>query len=203
VKLFAPFISEPGAPMLTPRQKAGLAMRNIVSPFTAITILATSAVAVGSDSHSAYGPGMKGFGKYVGVAYTQDSTQEFFGTFLIPAIAHQDPRYYRMPHATVRRRILNTMVSVVWSRSDTGRGMPNYAILVGYAIEDEIGNLYVPGRETDLPSSASRYGIALASTPLTYLVIEFLPDVTKRVRIPITPVQRIINQLARSISSNH
>ena len=74
-------------------------------------------------------------------------TGEFFGTFLIPSIVHQDPHYHRMPHATIKRRICHAVVQVVWTQGDNGKGMLNYANLVGYPIDDEIGNLYVPGRE--------------------------------------------------------
>jgi hypothetical protein len=76
---------------MTPEEKAWLAARNVVDPFNALTILGSSAIAVGSDSHSAYGPGMNGFKRAMGVSYTEDITAEFFGTFLIASIMHQDP----------------------------------------------------------------------------------------------------------------
>ena len=44
-------------------------------------------------------PGLKGFGKNVGVSLLQDATGQFFGAFAIPSLVHQDPHYHRMPHA--------------------------------------------------------------------------------------------------------
>jgi hypothetical protein len=141
---------------------------------------------------------MRGFGRYVGVSYTQDITGEFFGTFLIPSIARQDPHYHRMPDATIKRRIAHCIYQVVWTQGDNGKGMVNYADVLGFAIDDEIGNLYVPGRKTDLPASAERYGIALAIAPADNFVAEFLPDVARRIHVHAVLIQWIINQVARS-----
>ncbi len=87
------FVNGPQAKPLTPKDKAWLAARNVADPFNSITILGDAAIAIGSNSHSVYGPGMAGYGRYVGVSYSQDMIGEFFGTFLIPSIAHQDPHY--------------------------------------------------------------------------------------------------------------
>jgi hypothetical protein len=195
---YARFLDGPQVKPMKPEEKAWLAMRNIADPFNAVTILGSSAIAVGSNSHSPYGPGMTGFGRYVGVSYTQDITGEFIGTFLIPSIARQDPHYHRMPGATIKRRIAHCIYQVVWTQGDNGKGMVNYADVLGFAIDDEIANLYVPGRKTDLPASAERYGIGLAIAPTDNFVTEFLPDVARRIHVRVVLIQRIINQVAKT-----
>jgi hypothetical protein len=172
-----------------------------VDPFNAITILGSSAIAVGANAHSDYGPGMAGFGRYVGVSYTQDITLEFFSTFLIPSLVHQDPHYHRMPNASIPRRIRHAIVQVVWTQGDNGKGMVNYADILGFAIVDEIGNFYVPGQQTNLPASAERYGIGLASAPTENFVNEFLPDIARRIHIRVVLFQWIINQVAKTNGS--
>ena len=183
---------------MTPKEKAWLAMRNVGDPFNALTIMASSAIAVGSNAHSPYGPGMSGFARDVGVSYTEDLTGEFVGTFLIPSIVHQDPHYHRMPNASLKRRIAHAIYQVAWTQGDNGKGMVNYAGLVGFAIDDEIANLYVPARKTDLPASAERYGISLALAPTDNFVTEFLPDVARRIHVRVVFIQRIINQVAKT-----
>ena len=79
--------------------------------------------------------------------------------------------------------------------------MLNYANLVGFGIDDEIANLYVPGRETNARASADRYGIALLTAPIGNYVTEFLPDVAKHIHVQIVIVQRIINQIAEKNSN--
>lgn len=192
------FVRGPRENQLTPKDKAWLAARNIVDPFNAITILGEAAISVGSDSHSPYGPGMSGYGRYVGVSYCQDLTGEFFGTFLIPSVTHQDPHYHRLDKAGIPRRITHAIIQVVWTRSDTGHGMPNYANLAGFAIDDQISNLYVPGRETSAEATASRYAIGIATAPIGNFITEFVPDVARHIHVQIVIIQRVINQVARN-----
>lgn len=196
VNWYTRFENGPQVKPLTPLEKGWLATKNVIDPFNVITILGEAGISVAADSHSAYGPGMPGYGRYVGVSFTQDITGEFFGTFLIPSIAHQDPHYHRMPHASYLRRALHTVDAVAWGRGDNGKGMLNYATLLGYGIDDEIGNLYVPGQQTNGGATARRYAIGLATAPIDNAVTEFLPDVARRIHVQIVVIQRIINQVA-------
>jgi hypothetical protein len=198
INWYSRFLNGPQVKPMTPREKGWLAVRNVVDPFNGITILGSSAIAVGSNAYSQYGPGMRGFRRYVGVSYAQDMTGEFFGTFLIPTIVHQDPHYHRMPNATMKRRIAHALYQVVWTQGDNGKGMVNYGDVVGFAFDDEIGNLYVPGQKTDLPASAARYGIGLATAPIDNFVTEFLPDLARHIHIQIVVIQQIINQVAKT-----
>jgi hypothetical protein len=202
INWFARFINGPEVKPMTPAEKARLALKNVVDPFNAITIVGISGISTAANPHSAYGPGFAGFGRNVGVSYAQDVTGEFFGTFLIPSIAHQDPHYHRMPQASVMRRFRHAVAQVVWTQGDNGKGMLNYGNLVGYAIDGAIGNLYVPGQRTDFSASATRYGIGLATAPADNLITEFLPDVARRFHFRVVLIQQIINQVARSATAS-
>ena len=178
------------------QQKGYLALHELTDPTNLGTIVGISAITAAADSHSAYGPGWKGFGKLSGVSLLQDATGDFFGVFAIPSLVHQDPHYYRMPHAKVTRRILYSISRTAISRNDDGSAMPNYGTLLSYPIQAEIDNLYVPGIESDGPSTMKRIGVGLATDPIGNLLAEFLPDVASRVHIRIIFVQRILNRVA-------
>lgn len=192
------FMNGPEVKPLTPKEKAHLAAKNLLDPFNAVTILGNAAIAIGSNADSPYGPGMPGFARYVGVSYSEDLTGEFFGTFLIPSVFHQDPHYHREPHATIPHRILHAVAQVGWTQGDNGRGMPNYADILGFPIDAEIANLYVPGEKTNLPSTTARVAIGWSLAPTDNFITEFLPDVAKRVHVRIVIVQQIINQVAKT-----
>jgi len=201
VNWYMRFENGPQVKPLTPKEKGWLATKNVIDPFNIITILGEAGISVAADSHSAYGPGFMGWQRYVGVSFTEDITGEFFGTFLIPSIVHQDPHYHRMPHASYKRRIFHAIDQIVWTEGDNGKGMLNYGDLIGFGIDDEIGNLYVPGRETNGAATAQRYGIALATAPIGNFITEFLPDVASHIHVQVVIVQRIINQVANKESS--
>jgi hypothetical protein len=198
---YARFVNGPAVKPLTPLQKAHLAGRNLIDPFNLLTIGGEAAIGTAWNSHSIYGPGWKGYAKNVGVSFTQDMVGEFFGTFLIPSVSHEDPRYHRMPNASIPRRAFHTVEQVAWTLSDSGKGMPNYSNLVGFAAEAEVNNLYVPGQETNLPATAKRYATALATAPIDNVITEFLPDIARHIRVQVVLVQRIINQVARTASA--
>ncbi len=185
---------------MTWQQKGYLALHDLADPVNFGTILGISAITVGADSHSAYGPGLKGFGKSVGVSYLQDATAQFFGAFAIPVIVHQDPRYFRMPHAPFAKRVVYSISRTVVSRSDSGKSMPNYATLLNYPIGAELANLYVLGIHPDAPSTVARIFTGYALDPANNLINEFLPDVASHVHIRIIFVQQILNNIARGNS---
>jgi len=192
------FLTGPQVKPLTPLEKAHLAVHDVIDPFNLVTIFGISAISVAANPHSAYGPGFRGYGRYVGVSFAQDMTGEFFDTFLIPSLTHQDPYYHRMPGASIPRRALHAIVQIGWTEGDNGRGMLNYGTLLGFAIDEAISNLYVPGQRTNVQSTATRYAVSLATDPIDNFIIEFLPDIARHIHVRVVIIQRIINQVART-----
>ena len=173
-----------------------MAGKDIVDPFNILTIVGGSAVAIASNADSVYGPGMPGFARDMGVSFAQDVTGEFFGTFLIPSLAGQDPRFHRMPNASLQRRLAHAVYQVVWTQGDTGKPMFNYATVVGTMADDLVSDFYVPGRRHNASATAARLSTALATDPIDNFVAEFLPDIARHVNIHVVFVQRIINRVA-------
>ncbi|HZZ38885.1 MAG TPA: hypothetical protein VFE06_07130 [Acidobacteriaceae bacterium] len=189
-----PIVIERAAP-LTSNEKGKLALRDFIDPFNLATIATYSAVAIGSNSHSPYGPGWAGFGRLTGYGLAQDAQGEFLETYAIPSLVHEDPRYHRMPTASIKRRIGHAIEHTFVSQHDDGRPMPNYATLLTYPIGAEISDEYVPGIQTDIKSTGRRVALGIATDPAGALVAEFLPDVAKRIHIHIVFVQEILNRM--------
>jgi hypothetical protein len=195
VDLFAQYLNSESSPF-TAKDKFILAERNIRDPFNLLTVGGEAAISIGSDAHTAYGPGFPGFAKYAGVSLTQEMVGQFFGAFLIPSLAHQDPRYRRMPNLPLKRRIFHVLDAVLISQSDEGLPMFNYATVFGTIGTSALGNVYVPGRKTSWGASADRVAVALATDPIGNAVAEFLPDVARRINVNVLLVQRVINRVA-------
>ncbi len=187
---------------LTWQEKGYLALHNLADPANFATIVGISAISIGTNAHTAYGPGFEGFGKIAGVSLLQDATGQFFGVFAVPALVHQDPRYYRMSGAPLRRRILYSISRTVISRSDDGATIPNYATLLTYPITAELANLYVPGIHPNGEATVARIATGLATDPANNLLTEFLPDVAKRIHVRIIFVQTLLNNIAGGNGTN-
>jgi hypothetical protein len=103
-----------------------------------------------------------------------------------------------MPNASYVRRTVHAITEVGWAQSDYGDGMPNYSTLLGTAIGDALGDLYVPGRDTGWDASVARYATAIATDPIDNFITEFLPDVARHVNVHIVLVQQIVNGVERT-----
>jgi hypothetical protein len=196
IPTFTRFLNSATPMPLTAKQKFRLAVNNVKDPSNLLTIGGLSALTIMTDSHTADGPGFPGFAKNAGVSLTQDMTGEFFGTFLIPSIVHQDPHYHRMPNLSLTRRILHVLDAVVIAQSDTGVPMFNYATVVGTICTNSLGNVYVPGRKHSFGASAARISTSLATDPIGNAITEFVPDLARRINVQVVLVQRIINRVA-------
>jgi hypothetical protein len=121
-------------------------------------------------------------------------TGEFFGTFLIPSLMHQDPHYHREPFLPIKRRILHAFVQVVWAQSYTGQPMFNYANVVGGIATAAVSNTFVPGpNRQGFGNTAQRLALAFAISPSGNLIEEFVPDLASHVNLRIVIFQRILN----------
>jgi len=194
---FNRFLSTGEPQPLTPLQKLRLAQRDFTDKFNLLTVVANSAIYIGANAYNPYGPGLKGFGYNVGVSLSQDGTGEFFNTFLVPSIFHEDPHYHRMPGASLVRRAVHVVVSTAVMQSDSGRPIFNYSVFVGFPIDAEIANLYVPDLQTNIKATGARVAVGIATVPIGNAIAEFVPDIARRVNVHVIFVQRIINRFAR------
>jgi hypothetical protein len=190
------FLDSTAPAPLTPQQKARLAVHDLKDPGNVATIFNIAAFTIATNSHTAYGPGLGGFSRAVGYTYLQDATGEFFGTFLIPSLAQQDPRYHRMPNATLPQRFVHALSHTLIAQSDRGAPMLNYSTLLTYPISAEVSNLYVPGINDNGPSTVRRILIGYAADPVDNLISEFLPDLARRIHVRVIFVQQVLNQVS-------
>ncbi len=193
---FVQYLKWPDVVPLTAHDNLRSAVRGVIDPFNLMTIAADAAIGIGSDSHTAYGPGFEGFAKYAGVSLTEDMTGEFFGTFLVPSLMHQDPHYHRRPYVSIKRRFLHTFTAVVWSQSYTGKPMFNYANIFGGIATAVVSNTFVPGPDRQgFANTAHRLGVAFAISPSGNMIEEFLPDLASHVNLRVVIFQRILNSV--------
>ncbi len=154
----SPIVTSVNVQPLNSREKGVLAIRDFLDPFNIVTLAAYSGFAVAKNSHSPYGPGLKGWGRLTGYGLVEGAQGEFLATYAIPSLVREDPRYHRLPQASMKRRIWHAVEHTYVSQHDDGRPMPNYATLLTYPISAELSNLYVPGIQTDGRSTGEAGG---------------------------------------------
>jgi hypothetical protein len=190
------FVTGPEVMRFSPAQKLRLALTNLINPFNLGTMVGEAGIEIAANSHTPYGPGIGGWGKLSGTNFTQDMTDQFFGTFLIPTITHTDPHYHRRPDLSIPSRILHCVDQIFWQRDDNGGHNLNYSQLVAPVFDIGISNLYVPGLQTRFSADAERYGVGLATAPIDNFITEFVPSIASHIHTHVVFVQRVINQVA-------
>ena len=134
---------------LTAGQKFRLAWRSEIDPISFVGAAVGAGYEQAKNYRAGYGQGAEGYAKRFGASYVDGFDGAMLGGAILPAIFHQDPRYYYMgkEHGTVRRRVLYAIATVAITRGDNGRWQPNYSNVLGNLSAGAISNLYYPASD--------------------------------------------------------
>lgn len=170
------------AQTLTAMDKLELAGWEQVQPYAFGTEILAAGWEHLIDSAPQYGSDSAGFGERFGAAVIRQSSQAIFSDGVLPAVLHQDPRYYRKGSGTIRSRILYAATRVLVIRTDAGTEAPNYSQIFGYAGASALTMTYYPAVNATWGDAASGYVVSMLTSALGNQVHEFEPDLIKRLR---------------------
>ena len=128
---------------LTTKLKFKLATKVLFDP---ITILGTAAFAGINQAGDVlnYGQGARGYAERFGASYASGSTDILIGGAVLPALLHQDPRYFYQGTGTKKSRAFHAISSTFICRGDNGRLQPNYSTIGGDLAAASLGTAYYP-----------------------------------------------------------
>jgi hypothetical protein len=133
------------------------------------------------DSNPQYGTDAGAFGQRLGAAALLQNSRAVLSDGVLAGLFHQDPRYYRQGHRTVKERAFYAAERVFVIRSDDGNSQPNYSQLLGNAAATALTMTYYPAVSATWPKTAKGYGISLAQGALGNEIHEFTPFVERMV----------------------
>jgi hypothetical protein len=168
------------APM-TAAQKMSLAFRSSVDPFTfaAAALVAGYHETLNDDTGFGWGPA--GYGKRVGAAYLDAFDGTIIGNGILPAVFHQDPRYFRLGHGTTTHRLFYAMATTVICKSDRSRKWePNYSNVGGNIIAGALSNLYYPSSNSGVGQTIANGLTVTAEGTVGGVFNEFWPDICRK-----------------------
>jgi hypothetical protein len=173
---FFPDLATSRAP-LSPRQKFSLFAMNSISPATIVGSVFGAAFGQATNTPSGYGQGGEGYGKRFGAGMATRASTNLFGTFLIPTLARQDPRYFVHGDGTFGERLGHAVSRVVVAPSDDGGYGFNWGGVFGPLAAETLANTYQPAREQTGGRTLMRYGTDMASKAGINVLKEFWPDI--------------------------
>jgi hypothetical protein len=166
---------------LTASQKMKLAFRSATDPvaFGAAVLVAGYHEAL--DDDTGFGWGAEGFGKRSGAAYLDAFDGAIIGNGILPAILHQDPRYFRLGHGAKTHRLLYALATnVICKHDNTHRWEPNYSNVGGNIISGAISNLYYPSGTSGFGQTITNGLTVTAEGGAGSLFQEFWPDISRK-----------------------
>ncbi len=165
---------------LTGWQKVRLAFRSSVDPVTFGVAFVVAGYHEGANDVG-FGWGIKGYGQRAGAAYLDTFNSNMIGNGILPAVLHQDPRYFRLGHGSVSHRMLYAVAAAFVCRHDnTHKFEPNYSNVLGNIAAGGLSNLYYPGSNSGVGLTISNGLIVTAEGAFGAMFQEFWPDISRK-----------------------
>jgi hypothetical protein len=179
---FAAVSANEQLPPLSTREKFSLAAHDSVLDYSSYTwtgILAAQAMALNSDPE--LGSGIVGYGRYYWRTFTDGVSGTFFTEAIVPAITHEDPRYYTMGRGGFLHRTGYAISRAFVTKTDSGGTSFNFSEVVGNGLEAGLSNAYYPPQERGLTQTTVNWGTQMESAVLNHIFQEFWPDIRRKV----------------------
>jgi hypothetical protein len=166
-------------PPLSAKGKFVMATRDSVdyTSFVWSGLLAAQSMAL--RSYPELGNGPAGYGRYYWRSFVDQASGAYFTEAVVPALRHEDPRYYTLGHGGFFRRIGYALSRVVLTKMDSGGTGFNFSEIAGNGMEAALSNLYYPPQERGVGKTAANWGAQIESAALNNMVKEFWPDIRR------------------------
>lgn len=163
------------APPLTTRQKYELSWKTMSDPVTLGVTAGIAGVQQATGNLSGYGQGAQGYGKRLGAGLADETIGTLLGGAVLPALLHQDPRYFYKGTGSVRSRFLYALSTAVIAKGDNGKWQPAYAGVAGDLAAGALSNLYYPANDRSGVGLTFKNGfIGVALDGVQNVIQEFL-----------------------------
>lgn len=160
---------------LSPGQKFQLFVDNSISVHTITWAALGSSIGQAHNSPTGFGQGWDAYAKRFGSSMARQSSNQFFGTFLLASALHEDPRFYPEARPGFGHAIKYSVQRVFVTRSDDGREVPNVSGLGGMLMAEGLANVYWPERNRTVGDTFLRFGLDLATRAGGNMLREYWP----------------------------
>ncbi|HVS88270.1 MAG TPA: hypothetical protein VHF01_08610 [Candidatus Acidoferrum sp.] len=180
--LFFPELATDKGP-LSSGQKFELAVDESIAPSRFLASSFTAGIAQARNALPGYGQEWGGYGKRFGSSMASGASSHLFGTFLLPAMLRQDPRYFVKLHGTVRQRVGYALRRILVTRTDRGQEVFNWSGVIGALLAESLANSYLPDGERTTGKTFTRFGFRMGFSAASNIVKEYWPTIFKSLRI--------------------
>ncbi len=163
---------------LAPKRKMIIAAKDSFAyPLVGIALIYSGIYQL-QNTHPEFGQGTEGYAKRLGTSYADQVIGNFMTEGLFPVMLHQDPRYFRMSHGPVGKRLMYSISRIFVTKTDSGRSTINISELGGNAAAAGIGlSYYADSRNPK--DYFENWSAQLGTDASSQILKEFWPDVKR------------------------
>jgi hypothetical protein len=130
-----------------------------------------------------YGRDAGAFGEKFGAAVLRSASVRVLSDGIFATAFHQDPRYYRIADGSIVKRSLLSARQVFIRRGDDGSEQFNYSGIAGRAVAAAMTTTYYPEPSVTGGVVGLTFVTSIATDAGGNLVLEFLPNIFRKVPI--------------------
>jgi len=138
-------------------------------------------VSQANKSYPEFGQGAKGFGRYYWHAVADQAVGNYLTEAIVPAVTHEDPRYYTLGHGGFLKRTGYAVSRLLITRTDSGARTFNFSEIVGNGAGAGISDTYYPGRERTWTKTGQKWVTQIGLDGAFNILKEFWPDINHSV----------------------
>jgi hypothetical protein len=168
------------AAQLSAAQKFQLALKGEIDPFAFVAAGLYAGLSQWKKDSPEYGYGMTGYAKRFSASYLDAFDGAMIGDALLPALLHQDPRYFRQGTGPFASRLIHAVTSSYRCKDDSGKWTWNYSNVLGNLAAGGIANAYYPASDRGVGPTFERAFTVTAEGAIGAVFFEFWPDISRK-----------------------
>ena len=158
---------------LTTKLKFQMAYKAATDPVSIVGAAALAGMNQAGDAPD-YREGALGYGERFGAVYADGVTDIMFGGAILPALLHQDPRYFYQGTGSTKSRLLHAVSAPFICRGDSGKREINFSSLGGDLISGAISNAYYPESNRGASLVFTGFALSTGERMVSTVIQEFL-----------------------------
>jgi hypothetical protein len=171
-------LSLPFAP-ITAKQKMTIAFKDSFDWPVYPTSAAFASLYQLENQNPSFGQGTAGYARRLATSYADQMIGNMMTEGVVPAVFHQDPRYFRKNDGTKKARAWYGVSSIFVARMDSGARTFNFSEWGGNAFAVAVSNAYYPDTR-DARDNVEKLLIQCATDAFSNVLKEFWPDVKRK-----------------------
>lgn len=168
-------------PPLTAKQKYTLAVEGSFDPVEFGFVGVLAGLNQVSRENPSWGYGFGGYAKRYGEAFANQTIENLMVNGTMPALLHQDPRYYEFAQGSYWKRFVYAADRLAITRGDSGHAEFNASEFGGSLAAAGISNAYEPAGSRTVGNTMEVWGTQLLIDGLSNEMREFWPDIKHKV----------------------